>query len=276
MNRGGFRAPLCGIRPVKTLKMWDVTRFGIVPWENPHRSRPQKYRTYGPGGRIRAPWPPPGIPDPTRVGSVKTKQRRLPRRVREQQLIDAAVSVFSRGEYHTVSVEEIAVAAGTSKPTVYHYLGSKEGIFTACVNREMERLVEAVRAAVRVPPHSTDEDPLRQGMRAFFGFVIDNRESWTVLYRRAAAQGQPFAGETLRMRDRVTAEMADLITTCTRGVYGDMDSKDAQLLARVAVSTADAFADWVLDHPDEDPDTMAGYVTELTWSHLNARGPVDV
>lgn len=207
---------------------------------------------------------------------MKTKQRRLPRRVREQQLIDAAVSAFSRGDYHTVSVEEIAAAAGTSKPTVYHYLGSKEGIFTACVRREMERLVEAVRTAVRDPLNRTDEDPLRRGMRAFFGFVIDNRESWTVLYRRAAAQGQPFEGETARMRDRVTEEMADLIITCTSGDYGDMDSRDAQLLARVAVSTADAFADWLLDHPDENPDTMAGYVTELTWSHLRPRRPAEV
>ena len=207
---------------------------------------------------------------------MKTKQRRLPRRVREEQLIDAAVSAFSRGDYHTVSVEEIAAAAGTSKPTVYHYLGSKEGIFTACVRREMDRLVQAIRTAVRDPRVPTEVDPLHRGMRAFFAFVVDNRESWTVLYRRAAAQGQPFAKETDRARDRVTAEMADLITTCTRGDYGALDSREAQLLARVAVSTADAFADWLLDHPGEDPDTMAGHVTELTWSRLRARGPAEV
>ena len=182
---------------------------------------------------------------------MKTKQRRLPRRVREEQLIDAAVSAFSRGDYHTVSVEEIAAAAGTSKPTVYHYLGSKEGIFTACVRREMDRLVQAIRTAVRDPRVPTEVDPLHRGMRAFFAFVVDNRESWTVLYRRAAAQGQPFAKETDRARDRVTAEMADLITTCTRGDYGALDSR-------------------------EDPDTMAGHVTELTWSRLRARGPAEV
>jgi AcrR family transcriptional regulator len=202
---------------------------------------------------------------------VTTKQRRLPRAVREQQLIDAAVSVFSRGDYRTVSVDEIAAAAGTSKPTVYHYLGSKEGIFVACVRREMERLVEAVRTAVHDPGAPEDDDPLRRGMQAFFTFVVDNRESWTVLYRRAAVQGEPFAGETTRLRDRVTAEVAELITSCTRDGYGSLEPRDAQLLARVAVSTADAFADWLLDHPDETPDTMAGHVTALTWSHLRDR-----
>lgn len=230
----------------------------------------------GSSRRAQDRWPLPETPGPIRVGQVKTKQRRLPRRVREEQLIDAAVSAFSRGDYHTVSVEEIAAAAGTSKPTAYHYLGSKEGIFAACVRREMDRLVAAIRNVVCDPSAPTETDPLHRGMRAFFAFVVDNRESWTVLYRRAAAQGQPFAGETLRARDRVTAEMADLITACTRSDYGDLAPRDVQLLARVAVSTADAFADWLLEHPGEDPDTMAGHVTELTWSHLGARRPAEV
>ncbi|WP_460749069.1 TetR/AcrR family transcriptional regulator [Nocardiopsis oceani] len=203
---------------------------------------------------------------------MKTKQRRLPRRVREQQLIDAAVTAFSRGDYHTVSVEEIAETAGLSKPTVYHYLGSKEGIFTACVRREMERLVDAIRTAVHDPLAPIGDDPLRRGMQAFFTFVVDNRESWTVLYRRAAVQGEPFEGETTRMRDRVTAEVAALITSCTGDDYGALAAKDAQLLARVAVSTADAFTDWLLEHPEETPDAMAGHVTELTWSHLRSLG----
>ncbi|MEE2052370.1 TetR/AcrR family transcriptional regulator [Nocardiopsis tropica] len=202
---------------------------------------------------------------------MKTTQRRLPRRIREQQMIDAAVTAFSRGDYHSVRVEEIAEAAGTSKPTVYHYLGSKEGIFTACVHREGERLIAAIREAVHDPRARSGEDPLRRGMHAFFTFVTGNRESWTVLYRRAAVQGEPFAAEATRMRDRVMDEVAGLITSCTGGLLDEHGAKDAQLLARIAVSTADAYADWLLDHPEESPDAMAGHVTELTWSHLRAR-----
>lgn len=184
-------------------------------------------------------------------------------------MIDAAVTEFSRGDYHTVRVEQIAAAAGTSKPTVYHYLGSKEGIFTACVRRESERLMLTLRAAVHDPRAPRGEDPLRRGIRAFFGFVVENRESWTVLYRRAAAG--PFAAEVTRARDRVLAEVTDLITTCG-GLPGDVRERDAALLARIAVSTADAFADWLLDHPGESPEAMADHVTALTWAHLEARG----
>ncbi len=185
-------------------------------------------------------------------------------------MIDAAVTVFSRGDYHTVSVEEIATAAGTSKPTIYQYLGSKEGVFTACVRRETDRLVEAVRAAVHDPRAPAGEDPLHRGMRAFFTFVTAHRDSWTVLYRRAALTSEPFAAETARMRDRVTTEVAALITGCTRADL-PLAAEDAELLARIAVSTADAFADWLLDHPEECPEAMARQVTDLTWSHMRAR-----
>lgn len=183
-------------------------------------------------------------------------------------MIDAAVAAFSRGDYHTVRVDEIAEAAGTSKPTVYHHLGSKEGIFAACVRREADRLVEAIRSAVHDPCAPRDGDPLHRGMLAFFTFVTDNRDSWTVLYRRAGGQGEPFAGQVARTRARVTSEVADLIITCTAGAAPDL--RNAQLLARIAVSTADAFTDWLLEHPEETPHTMAGHVTALTRSSLGA------
>ena len=186
-------------------------------------------------------------------------------------MIDAAVTAFSRSDYHTVRVEQIAAAAGTSKPTMYHYLGSKEDIFNACVRRESERLMVALRTAVHDPRAGRGQDPLRRGIRAFFGFVVENREGWTILYRRTAADGGPFAAEVTRARERVLAEVTDLITVCS-GLPGDARERDAALLARIAVGTADAFADWLLDHPEENPDVMADHVTALTRAHLDARG----
>lgn len=183
-------------------------------------------------------------------------------------MIDAAVAAFSRGEYHTVRVDEIAEEAGTSEPRVYHHLGSKEGIFAACVRREADRLVETIRGAVHDPRAPRDGGSLHRGMLAFFTFVTDNRDGWTVLYRRAGGQGEPFAGQIARARERVTSEITDLIVTCTAGTAPGL--RDAQLLARIAVSAADTFTGRLLEHPEETPHTMAGHVTALTWSSLGA------
>ena len=52
--------------------------------------------------------------------------KRLPREVREKQILDAAVRVFSEHGYHNASMDEISEVAGISKPMLYAYLGSKE------------------------------------------------------------------------------------------------------------------------------------------------------
>src|SRR5688572_14693748 len=80
---------------------------------------------------------------------TEKRRRRLPRQVREQQIIDEAVRVFSKRGYHGASVDEIADLAGISKPMVYLYLESKEGLFTACIRREAERLVATFQSAAQ-------------------------------------------------------------------------------------------------------------------------------
>ena len=52
--------------------------------------------------------------------------KRLPRAVREQQMLDAAVQVFSRRGFHAAGMDEIAELAGISKPMVYAYLGPRK------------------------------------------------------------------------------------------------------------------------------------------------------
>lgn len=91
-------------------------------------------------------------------------------------MIDAT---FSRDDHHTARVDEVAETAGSSKPTMYHHPGSKEGIFIACVCREADRLVEAIGGAVHDFRAPRDGDRLHRGMPAFFTFVTDNRDSWT-------------------------------------------------------------------------------------------------
>src|SRR5215467_7069017 len=94
--------------------------------------------------------------------------QRLPRSVRERQIVDAAVAVFARRGYHATTVDDVAEAAGISKPMVYAYVGTKEELFVACMRREGDRLVAAVTEAVDTG--STADDRLWRGLRAFFGF----------------------------------------------------------------------------------------------------------
>lgn len=52
--------------------------------------------------------------------------RRNPNPVREAEIFAAAVRVFQQKGYHATSMQDIANAVGLQKPSLYHYIRSKE------------------------------------------------------------------------------------------------------------------------------------------------------
>lgn len=63
-----------------------------------------------------------------------------------ERLLDAAVSLFATRGYAATSTREIVAAAGVTKPALYYYFDSKEGIFRAILE-EAERLTSEVLRA---------------------------------------------------------------------------------------------------------------------------------
>ncbi len=60
----------------------------------------------------------------------------MPRAEREQLILDVAGQRFASDGYHAASMDEIAAAAGVSKPMLYAYFGSKEGLYVAYIDRD--------------------------------------------------------------------------------------------------------------------------------------------
>src|SRR6058998_775979 len=87
----------------------------------------------------KASYPP--VDDPQRG------RRKVPRAVRERQMLDVAGRVFALRGFHAASIEEIAEGAGISKPMIYSYFGSKEGLYLALVRRATDKFYESVERA---------------------------------------------------------------------------------------------------------------------------------
>jgi AcrR family transcriptional regulator len=192
------------------------------------------------------------------------RAKRLPREVRERQILDAAVTVFSLNGYHAASMDEISEVAGISKPMIYAYLGSKEDLFAACIHREATRMLEAVVGGIEIgqPP----DVQLWHGLRSFFGFVGEHRESWRVLHRQSIAQGGPFTAELLAMRERaITLVAAVLMRTGTDEGVGPAASESGEALAAALVGAGESLADWWLDHPEESAGAIASRLMNLVW-----------
>jgi AcrR family transcriptional regulator len=190
--------------------------------------------------------------------------KRLPRAVREQQMLDAAVQVFSVNGYHETSMDAIAAKAEISKPMLYLYYGSKEELFGACLTRELSRFVEAVRADVdfTLPP----KDMLRNTILSFLRYIDANRASWIVLYTQATSSAA-FAHTVREGRERIIDLVARLLSAGTRNPEPDADF---QMMAIALVGAGEAVAAQV-STGDVDVDDASELMINLFWRGLKGK-----
>ncbi|MFH9572652.1 TetR/AcrR family transcriptional regulator [Streptomyces sp. NPDC017454] len=116
-------------------------------------------------------------------------RRRMGVEERRQQLIGVALDLFGRRSPDEVSIDEIASAAGISRPLVYHYFPGKLSLYEAALRRASDDL-----AARFVEPH---EGPLGarllRVMRRYFDFVDEHGPGFSALMRGGPAVGSSTA-----------------------------------------------------------------------------------
>jgi AcrR family transcriptional regulator len=200
------------------------------------------------------------------VSAAKTK--RMPRAVRVQQMMDAAVRTFGQRGYRAASMDEIAELAGVSKPLVYLYLNSKDELFTACIRREAQALVEAVQAGME--PEMPADRQLWSGLRAFFAHTAQNPDGWAVLHQQAWTHGEPFVTEVGLMRDEIVAFVTGLIGVAAREAHHDPEllDRDVSGLAQALVGAAEALAGWANDTPGVSAKEAAATLMNFSWAGL--------
>ncbi|RII17086.1 HTH-type transcriptional repressor KstR2 [Streptomyces sp. YIM 130001] len=120
-------------------------------------------------------------------------RRRMGVEERRQQLIAVALELFSHRSPDEVSIDEIAAAAGISRPLVYHYFPGKVSLYEAALRKAADDL-----AGRFVEPH---EGPLgarlQRVMRRFFDFVDEHGPGFSALMRGGPAVLPNGGGTTL-------------------------------------------------------------------------------
>ena len=150
---------------------------------------------------------------PRRDSTRKAARRKLPRAARERQMLEVAAREFGRRGYHAASMDAIARACGVTKPMLYAYFGSKDGLYLATVDRTGTYLVSAVERLLE------ERDPgkrLRLGVDLILQFIQQNRHGWAVLYAEGLGEG-PVAKHVGRYRDRIVQAAAVTLTDAVPG-----------------------------------------------------------
>jgi AcrR family transcriptional regulator len=121
---------------------------------------------------------------------------RLPREQRRQQVLAAALEVFSTSGYHAASMDEIAEHAGVSKPVLYQHFPGKLDLYLALLDAGIDELEATAKAALTT---TTDNRQRVNGMvTAYFAFVEDPAGAFRLVFESDLAN-EP------QVRDRVDA-----------------------------------------------------------------------
>lgn len=141
---------------------------------------------------------------PDRVGT-RPARRRLSVDRRREELITAALELFSRHEAEDVSIDDVATAAGASRALVYHYFGGKQELYVASLRSAAEEL------EARLRPEGAERplERLSRGLSRYFDFVEEHAAGFAALLKGGPANR---AGEVGEIVESVRRRLLRLIT----------------------------------------------------------------
>jgi AcrR family transcriptional regulator len=188
-------------------------------------------------------------------------RRRLSRPDRERQLLTVAEQVFAERGYRAASMDEVAEAAGVTKPVLYDHFGSKEGLLAACIAKgRVELHAETVAAVAGL---SAPRDVLRAGLRAFFAFVDVRGKGWADLLRETAVS--PVAAEGLAAGRQ---DQAELTAALLEQVLPGSPPEVLALQAQAVNGACERVALWWREEPGLSVDEVTDLLTDLLWPGL--------
>ena len=189
----------------------------------------------------------------------------IPRAQREQQILDVAAREFGRAGYAHASLVDIAALAGISKPLIYTYFGSKEGLYLACLHRAGDSLVESVAAAQVGDPRSR----ALATIRAIFEALDGRQHEWPLLWD-ATLPADSNVLEGARQYRRALNELGATGTGAVLASVGNADPDDHALLADIWINVVSTVVKWWLDHASQSPDVMTDRCLRLIGAFAGA------
>ena len=192
---------------------------------------------------------------------------RLARPVRERQMLAVAERVFAERGFRAASVDVIAAGAEISKPMLYAYFGSKEGLYRACMERSRTALVEALDQAAQTADEP--DERLWNGLLAFFTFVEEQPEAWAILAGEAGAGAGGLAPDGAEARRQLAATVGALLRDAAAAEgAGEAELAATEPMGLALVGAAESLSRWWLEHPELPREAVARLAMNFAWMGL--------
>jgi AcrR family transcriptional regulator len=185
----------------------------------------------------------------------------MPADQRRQQLFEVARDRFAQQGFHATSMDEIAEAAGVTKPVLYQHFPSKRALYVELLEETGRQLLHSLaEASARA---GSPRERVELGFRAYFEFAIGNRSAFLFLLGTALRSDPEFARIVEEILDAAAETIATLIEI-------PVPPEQRQMLANALVGMAESVGRRTLRDPSAvvDADRLASWISELAWFGL--------
>jgi AcrR family transcriptional regulator len=185
---------------------------------------------------------------------------RLSAPARREQLLDVALEVFARSGYHDTSMNDVAEAAGVTKPVLYQHFESKRDLYQALLDAVGARMLKAIQDGTVEARDGRSRTEL--GFRSYFRWVAEDHDAFMLLYSGNTRRDQEFARAVRRVTNGMAQAIAPLIAA-------DIDDEHRLTLAHALVGLAEGASRRLVERGQAfDPDLIARQVSDLAWAGL--------
>jgi AcrR family transcriptional regulator len=170
------------------------------------------------------------VPASTTATNSTTAAPTPARRARTEEIVDAAVRLFSERGFTESGIDDIGAAVGITGPAVYRYFASKEDVLVAVVDRSVEHaagLTDTARAE-----GSSPEDVLERLIDGAVRVCIADRALTAIYWNEARNLPAPQRRRVERAQRDMIEDFADIL----RGVRPELPPSEARMAVYAASS----------------------------------------
>jgi AcrR family transcriptional regulator len=196
------------------------------------------------------------------TSSAQRERRRLPVAERRELITDAAGRLFGERGYDGTRLDEIAAAAGVTKPILYRHFDSKRDLYLALLARHRDDLPSFAEA---IPEEGSPEVRLRVGVEVWLTYVEEHAYAWRMLLRDTGG-GPEIDAFRRGVRDRAREVLVGML----RWLGGArIPEVELEPLAELLRSGMASLVLWWMDNPGAPRKSLVDAMTRV-WSGLLA------
>jgi AcrR family transcriptional regulator len=200
------------------------------------------------------------------VSNVSAEPRqRLPVAERRALIVEAAGRLFGERGYDAARLDEIAAAAGVTKPIVYRHFDSKRDLYLALLDRHRDDLAGFISA---VPTEGSTEERLRAVLELWLDYVEARSYAWKMLFRDTGG-GPEVAAFRLEVHARARAVLAGIIASMSEARIPRRELEPAAELMSMGMAS---LVLWWMDNPSVSRAAIVDAMARVWAGLLSARG----